>query len=57
MDPNDPKALADLLIKLSAQRGEVGQMGVRAMNLARTYFDKDVLSQKMLNVLEDANRN
>lgn len=51
LSPDDPQALADLLIDLSGKPGEVRQMGVRAKELAAKEFDKDILADKMLDTI------
>lgn len=50
--PDDARGLADLLIRLSDDGERLREMGYRGKALARRYFDKDVLSKKMLDVLK-----
>lgn len=56
VDPDRPDELADLLIRLSQDREKLQLMGERAKELAAKYFDKDVLADKMLAVLEDVHK-
>jgi len=51
LDPDDPSSLADLLIKLHDDPGIVKEMGARARMLAARDFDKDILADRMLEVL------
>ncbi len=51
LDPDDPSSLADLLIKLHDNPGIVKEMGARARMLAARDFDKDILADRMLEVL------
>lgn len=51
--PDDARGLAELLIRLSSDGEVLKDMGRRGMELAKKYFDKDVLSSKMLEVLKD----
>lgn len=51
LDPDDPSSLADLLIKLHDNPGIVKEMGARAKMLAVRDFDKDILADRMLEVL------
>lgn len=51
LDPNDPDELADTLILMKDNPTVTAEMGARALSIARTYFDKDYLAQKMLDVL------
>lgn len=53
LDANDPQALADLLVELSGKPDVLKKMGQKARKIAAEHFDKDVLSRKMLKVLED----
>lgn len=53
LDANDPEALADLLITLSGKPEDLKSMGSRGMRIAAENFDKDVLSQRMLQILKD----
>ena len=53
VDPNNPDALADLLIRLAEQKDLLKEMGQRAKVLAMQHFDKDVLAKKMLKIIED----
>lgn len=51
LDPNDPKQLARALIKLNDDTEATRAMGVRALDVAIKYFDKDYLANKMLKTL------
>lgn len=51
LDPNDPEALADLLIECSKNHDQIREMGNRAKILAAEEFDKDILADKMLNTI------
>lgn len=51
--PDDAVGLADLLIRLSDDARTLQEMGRRGQELAKQFFDKDVLSAKMLKVLTD----
>jgi glycosyltransferase involved in cell wall biosynthesis len=51
--PDDARGLANLLVRLSADDEMLRDMGRRGKELARKYFDKDVLSAKMLEVLNN----
>ncbi|MBL7771366.1 MAG: glycosyltransferase family 4 protein [Chitinophagaceae bacterium] len=52
VDPNNPKALADVLIELSNQPTEWQEMGERAKHIAAKEFDKTFLANKMLDALK-----
>lgn len=51
LSPDDPDALADLLIELSGRPEEVRKMGAHAKELAAKEFDKDILADKMLDAI------
>lgn len=51
--PDDATGLAELLIRLSEDGDALREMGCRGKELAKRFFDKDVLSAKMLKVLTD----
>ncbi|MCU0333817.1 MAG: glycosyltransferase [Chitinophagaceae bacterium] len=51
IDADNEEELADLLIQLSASPDELQRMGINAVSLARREFDKDVLSERMLQAL------
>lgn len=51
LDHDDPSSLSDLLIKLHDNPGIVKEMGARAKMLAARDFDKDILADRMLEVL------
>lgn len=53
LDPNDPEALANLLIELDARPSIKESMGERAKVLAAELFDKKILAQKMLDFILD----
>jgi len=54
LDPDDPAALADLLIQLANNPALAREMGDRAKVLAARDFDKDILADKMLDALLEA---
>ena len=49
LSPDDPTALANLLIELLDRPEDVKEMGARAKELAAKEFDKDILADRMLN--------
>src|SRR5690606_36960580 len=51
LDPNNPKQLAEELIRLKDNVEETIQMGKRAQKIAKERFDKNYLSNKMLDAL------
>lgn len=53
LSPNDPHQLAECLIKMKDFIKETEEMGRRSLQVARTNFDKDYLSDKMLKILLD----
>jgi glycosyltransferase involved in cell wall biosynthesis len=53
LDPNDPEALANLLIELDARPSIKESIGERAKVLAAELFDKKILAQKMLDFILD----
>ncbi|MBF9254111.1 glycosyltransferase family 4 protein [Pontibacter sp. 172403-2] len=53
LDPNDPKELAETLIWMKDNPGQVQHMGTNALNVATRFFDKDYLADKMLKILEE----
>lgn len=54
LDPNNPAALADLLIKLDAADPEIKQsMAEKAKTIAARTFDKKILAQRMLDFIQD----
>lgn len=53
LNPNDPLELASTLIKMKDNIGITQEMGKRASKVAKEYFDKDYLANKMLNVLKE----
>lgn len=57
LDPDDPEALANLLINLSDNKTEVREMGLRARTLAARDFDKDILADRMLDALMNIKKN
>lgn len=50
-----PSELADVLITLKDDPRLAHEMGKRALAAARAYFDKDMLADKMLDVLKRVN--
>ncbi len=51
LDPDNPEALADLLIYLADHKDIVAEMGTRAKQIAEREFDKNILADKMLEAL------
>lgn len=51
LDPDNPVQLADKLIWIDAHPEELAMMQAQAAVVARKYFDKDYLADKMLNIL------
>lgn len=51
LDPNDPKQLAEALIRMKDYPDETNKMGERSSEVAKRYFDKSFLANKMLDVL------
>jgi glycosyltransferase involved in cell wall biosynthesis len=56
LDADDADGLANLLIEVSANPDVLKSMGQRAKIIAAERFDKDILSQQMLSVLQDVHR-
>jgi len=52
LDPNDPNALANLLIDLESRKEELKIIEVKAKEIAKEQFDKDILADKMLNAIK-----
>jgi glycosyltransferase involved in cell wall biosynthesis len=52
LDPNNPRQLAEYLIKMKDEVAETEEMGKRSLVVAKTYFDKDYLAGKMLKILK-----
>lgn len=51
IDGNHPEELAEKLIYLLDHPEEAVSMGIRSREVAMQYFDKDVLAQRMLNLM------
>lgn len=51
LDPNDPKELALKLIEIHDDPQKTEIMGRKALEVAKNYFDKTYLADKMLNIL------
>jgi glycosyltransferase involved in cell wall biosynthesis len=51
LDPDNPDALAGLLIELEGDKEKVREMGARAKTLAARDFDKNILADRMLSAL------
>lgn len=56
LNPNDPKQLADTLVLMKDNKAETEELGRRSLEVAKQYFDKDYLANKMLKVLEEVHR-
>ncbi|MEO7768591.1 MAG: glycosyltransferase family 4 protein [Ferruginibacter sp.] len=52
LDPNDPGQLADKLIWMKDNPEETSKMGDEGLIVAKRFFDKDFLANKMLNLLK-----
>lgn len=52
LSPNDPEALADLLISLASDPEELSEMKERALKISKVEFDKNRLSEKMITAIE-----
>ena len=52
LDPNDPDQLANKLIWMKDNPEEAGEMGRAGLVIAKQFFDKDYLANKMLNILK-----
>lgn len=55
IDPDDPKELARILIEMHDNLLKTEEMGKQAFLVAKEYFDKSHLSNKMLKILEKVN--
>jgi len=51
LDPDDPEALARLLIEIADGNIDITRMGIRAKKIAEEQFNKDYLSDKYLSIL------
>lgn len=54
--PRDPAAFADALERMADDREGLAAMGVRGRALARREFDRDLLGERFVTVLEEAAR-
>jgi glycosyltransferase involved in cell wall biosynthesis len=52
LDPDDPQQLVDTLIWMKDNPVETCRMGVNGLSVAKSYFDKDHLANKMLAILK-----
>ncbi|WP_118195541.1 glycosyltransferase family 4 protein [Albibacterium indicum] len=52
LDPNDPQQLANALIEMKDNPDRTNSMGEKSLSIAKQYFDKDYLANKMLKILE-----
>ncbi|MFB5944265.1 glycosyltransferase family 4 protein [Albibacterium profundi] len=52
LDPNDPEQLANALIEMKDNPDKTNMMGKKSLTIAKQYFDKDYLANKMLKILE-----
>lgn len=52
LDPNDPRQLAEALIWMKDYQDETNKMGERSSEVAKKYFDKITLANKMLDVIK-----
>ncbi|WP_347158199.1 glycosyltransferase family 4 protein [Pontibacter chitinilyticus] len=53
LNPNDPDELAKALIWMKDHRDEMQHMGTNAHKVAKRFFDKDYLADKMLKILQE----
>ena len=53
LDPNDPEQLAKTLIWMKDNPAAVEDMKHRALEVAKSHFDKDFLASKMLHILKE----
>lgn len=51
LDPNDPEQLADTLVQMKDNQLDTAEMGRNGLIVAKKYFDKDFLADKMLKML------
>lgn len=51
LDPSNPRQLAEALIQMKDFPDETNKMGERSLEVAKKYFDKGFLANKMLDVL------
>lgn len=56
LDPDNAQQLAEKLIEMKDNSASTVEMGGRALEVAKRFFDKDYLSSKMLAILEDVKR-
>jgi glycosyltransferase involved in cell wall biosynthesis len=52
--PDDPSAFADAMVHAADHRHELGAMGTRALELAKTQFDRALLARDFVAWLEMA---
>lgn len=55
LDPNNPKQLAEALIRLKDNSTETELLGNKSLEVAKKYFDKKFLANKMLTILKAVN--
>lgn len=56
VQPDDPHSFADAVVRLRAERDELGEMGRQARRLAESQFSRDLLGDQLLAVLEAAHQ-
>lgn len=52
LSPNDPEALADLLIYLDSDPNYLAGMKDRALEISKSEFDKNILADRMISAIE-----
>ncbi len=52
LDPDDSKQLAKVLIDMKDNSVETEKMGAKGLEIAKEFFDKNVLAEKMLTIIE-----
>jgi glycosyltransferase involved in cell wall biosynthesis len=52
LSPDDPRELAEILIKLDASPELLNKMGIRALQIASVEFDKTYLAKRMIHAIE-----
>jgi glycosyltransferase involved in cell wall biosynthesis len=53
INPDAPEELADLIIALIAKQKDLSEIGRKAKEIARSEFDKNILSERMLTAITD----
>jgi glycosyltransferase involved in cell wall biosynthesis len=53
LNPDAPEELADLIIALTTKQKDLSEIGIKAKEIARSEFDKNILSERMLMAMTD----